>query len=78
MIKKLLEKLKANYPHYVIDNQAYRKLCKETDDLFEEFFGLADVNAPKKDVKLYCKNPNCFTHYLANHKIKECNSADKV
>ncbi len=25
----------------------------------------------KPKVKLYCKNPNCFTHYLANNKIKE-------
>jgi len=21
-------------------------------------------------IKLYCKNPNCFNHFLANHKIK--------
>lgn len=25
---------------------------------------------PKK-IKIYCKNPECFNHYLANHKIKE-------
>ena len=25
----------------------------------------------KPKVKLYCKNPKCFTHYLANNKIKE-------
>ena len=25
---------------------------------------------PKK-IKLYCKNPSCFMHYIANHKLKE-------
>jgi hypothetical protein len=25
----------------------------------------------KKKIKLYCKNPNCFNHYIANNKIKE-------
>ena len=25
---------------------------------------------PKK-MKFYCKNPDCFNHYLANNKIKE-------
>lgn len=24
----------------------------------------------KKKIKIYCKNPKCFNHYLANNKIK--------
>lgn len=24
----------------------------------------------KKKIKIYCKNPECFNHYLANNKIK--------
>ncbi len=30
---------------------------------------------PKK-VKFYCKNPSCFMHYIANHKLKDDNTQD--
>lgn len=47
MIKELLEKLKAKYPKYVEDNEAYVKLCKETDELFKEYFELSFPNREK-------------------------------
>jgi len=50
MIKELLNKLEAKYPHYVIDNETYVKLCKETEKLFEEFFNLKDLSLPEKKI----------------------------
>ena len=33
---------------------------------------------PKKPkIEIYCKNPNCFTQYLATHKIKEVKSPNE-
>jgi len=32
---------------------------------------IAEAELKKSKIKIYCKNPKCFIHYLANHKIKE-------
>ena len=32
---------------------------------------IAEAELRKSKIKIYCKNPKCFIHYLANHKIKE-------
>ena len=34
------------------------------------FINETQLKQKKKNVKLYCKNPQCFINYLANHKIK--------
>ncbi len=47
----------------IIDSEERDRLLKATEKQF------AKDNKPK--VKLYCKNPECFNHYLANNKIKD-------
>ena len=31
----------------------------------------------RKKIRIYCKNPECFNHYLANHKIKSHKRTEK-
>ena len=57
-------------------NKRYKLyICRECKSKEENNSDNADK--ANKGVKLYCKNPKCFTHYLATHKIKEVDSETK-
>ena len=45
--------------------------CEICNKGYEMYLDAEECEKSHKKVKFYCKNPACFTHYIANKKLKD-------
>lgn len=61
---------KCKYKNESLLNVFKHMQIKHELEIGKNIFKLKEKEDSKK-IKIYCKNPECFNHYLADHKIKE-------
>ena len=69
-LRKELERYENMLDEYEEDNEEVHEVTDEECDFVRLQEKKVEEITKKPEVKLYCKNPECFKHYLANKKIK--------